>query len=141
MISRTARYALRATVCLAEEDADALLDVRALARATGVPRNYLSKILHVLAREGILVSYRGPGGGFRLAVPAERLPLARIVGLFEPPPARDCLLGRARCSDRSPCRAHEEWKSVAACNAAFFENTTVADIMARTGPERTEVRR
>ena len=38
-----------------------------LAKALGVPRNYLSKTLHRLTRERILASSRGKGGGFRLA--------------------------------------------------------------------------
>jgi Rrf2 family iron-sulfur cluster assembly transcriptional regulator len=102
-----------------------------VAAALSTPRNYLSKILHVLARDGVLASMRGPGGGFRLAVEPGRLRLARVVGLFDPPPdRRRCVLGRPRCSDANPCGAHELWKDVANRVTTFFHETTIGDVLA-----------
>src|SRR5208282_1687968 len=88
----------------------------------------------ILARRGILVSSRGPRGGFQLAVPAERLTLDRIVDLFDTMPRRDCLLGRPRCSDSRPCAAHAQWADVTRRLTAFFTGTTVADLL-REEPE------
>ncbi len=131
MTSQTAEYALRATIFLAEHDADAPFRVSDLAQALAAPRNYLSKILHALARAGVLSSARGPAGGFRLAVDAAELPLIRIVALFDPvEEGRRCVLGREKCSDANPCGAHGRWKRVAEQVAAFFRTTTVADVVA-----------
>jgi Rrf2 family protein len=130
MISQTAEYALRAVIHLAEHEAEAPLRVSEIARVLGVPRNYLSKTLHELARVGVLSSTRGPTGGFRLAAPPEKLTLAKVVSLFDPPPGRRrCLLGRTRCSDAHPCGAHERWKGVAESLAEFFRTTTIADVL------------
>jgi Rrf2 family protein len=131
MTSQTAEYALRATIYLAEHPERTPYRVSDLARALAAPRNYLSKILHVLAREGVLTSARGPRGGFRLAVDPAALPLARIVGLFDPLPGSGrCLLGRARCSDGEACGVHERWKRVGGEVAEFFRATTVGDVLA-----------
>jgi len=131
VISQTAEYALRAVVYLADNDGIAPVHVGDVAAALGTPRNYLSKILHVLARDGVLTSMRGPGGGFRLAVQPDRLRLSRIIGLFDPPPdRRRCVLGRPRCSDANPCGAHALWKEVADRMTAFFHETTVGDVLA-----------
>lgn len=131
MISQTAEYALRAVVFLAENDAVAPVHVGDVAAALGTPRNYLSKILHVLARDGVLSSMRGPGGGFRLAIGPDRLRLARIIGLFDATPdRRRCVLGRPRCSDASPCGAHALWKDVADRVTTFFHDTTIGDVLA-----------
>jgi Rrf2 family iron-sulfur cluster assembly transcriptional regulator len=129
MISRTAEYALRAAVELANLDRPGPVRVDELARLTGVPRNYLSKILHVLVRQGVLVSTRGPQGGFQLAVDPARLRLSRITAPFEPVDASRCLLGRPRCSDRNPCGAHERWKEASAMARSFFDETTLADVV------------
>ena len=64
MLSRTAEYALRAVLFLADRGEPTNVDL--IAERLGVPRNYLSKTLHRLAREGVLTSTRGQGGGFRL---------------------------------------------------------------------------
>jgi len=139
MISHTAEYAIRAAVHLAENDEAAPLNVGELASALGAPRNYLSKILGSLAREGILTSARGPAGGFRLAVSSDRLRLSRIVGLFDPLPGRRCLLGRPRCSEKNPCSAHHLWKGVAQQMDDFFRHTTVAQLLEGGQPGRTGV--
>lgn len=128
-ISRTARYAIRAVVQLARTGGDRVPAER-LSRELDLPENYLSKTLHALAGEGVLDATRGPGGGYRLAVPPRDLPLLRIVEAFETLDANEeCVLGRPECSESNPCPAHEDWKEVAGAVAAFFRETTVADVV------------
>jgi Rrf2 family protein len=128
MLSQTAEYALRTVLFLADSDDGAR--VEEIARRLGVPRNYLSKTLHRLAQEGVLRSTRGKGGGFRLAVPPDRLKLLRVVAPFDDIPGeRRCLLGRPQCSDRNPCPAHHEWRAVSERVTAFFRDRTVADLL------------
>jgi Rrf2 family protein len=130
VLSATAEYALRAVVHLARQGDAEALQAQDLAEATGVPQSYLRKLLHELARAGILASTRGKGGGFTLAVPPERLTLLTIVSCFDQmTPGRRCLLGRAECSDRDPCPVHDRWKAAAEEVAAFFRETTLADVL------------
>ncbi|HSM36020.1 MAG TPA: Rrf2 family transcriptional regulator [Longimicrobiales bacterium] len=131
MLSQSAAYALRAAVLLAREDpAGGPVPVGRIAEALEAPRNYLSKVLHVLAGSGVVSSKRGPGGGFVLAVPAAELALARVVAPFEPMDGRAlCLLGRGRCSDEAPCEAHALWSPLAGEVRGFFERVTVADLL------------
>ena len=134
-LPQTAEYALRAVYHIADHQAEGPVRVTDIAEALGVPRNYLSKTLHQLARAGVLRSTRGPHGGFRLAAPAERVTLAEVVGPFLPAEGRACVLGRARCSDASPCAAHWRWKQVAERMRAFFGETAVGDLV--SGPGET----
>jgi Rrf2 family iron-sulfur cluster assembly transcriptional regulator len=92
-------------------------------------RNYLSKTLHALAREGILQSTRGPGGGFQLAKAPAHLTLAEVVQPFLPLEGRACILGRGTCNDRTPCAAHLPWKPVKAEIQDFFGLTTIASLL------------
>ena len=131
ILSQTAQYALRAILHLAEADGDGPVRVDDIARALDVPRNYLSKILHGLARAEILHSTRGPYGGFELAKPAVALMLSEVVEQFDSfPSERRCVLGRDVCSDDTPCQAHDRWKEVAAAVRSFFRETTVAELSA-----------
>jgi len=130
MLSQTAEYALRAVLYLAERADDRTVRVGEMAQALRIPHNYLSKILHRLARAGVLTSTRGKTGGFQLAVPAERLRLYEIVAPFDQvDERRRCLLGRPQCSDRTACAAHTRWKEVADTVATFFRETTVAELL------------
>jgi len=128
MLSRTAEYALRAVLFLADSGAPANVDQ--IAERLRVPRNYLSKTLHRLAREGVLASTRGQRGGFRLARDPDRLSLLEVVEPFDPIRGeRRCLLGRPQCSDANPCPAHSGWKAVSDQVAAFFRDKTVGDLL------------
>lgn len=138
MISKTAEYALRALLHLAREDDRQPLRASEIANSLEVPANYLSKILHSLARDGILSSERGPRGGFRLARDARSLSLAEILGPFDPQPTRrTCLLGRPECSDETSCPVHDRWKEVSEPVARFFRDTTLGDLLEGELPRTT----
>jgi Rrf2 family protein len=128
VLSQTAEYALRTVLFLADRGGAARVDE--IAARLQVPRNYLSKTLHRLAREGVLSSTRGRGGGFRLAIPADQLALLRVVEPFDDISGqRRCLLGRPQCSDRNPCPAHHQWRGVSERVTAFFRDRTVGDLL------------
>lgn len=138
MLSQTAEYALRAVLYVAEHAADRPVRVAETADALRIPRNYLSKILHQLARNGVLVSLRGKAGGFQLGVRPDRLALSAVVTPFDRIEERQrCLLGRPQCSDRTACAAHGRWKDVAAAVADFFRDTTIADLLGNGAAVRT----
>jgi Rrf2 family protein len=101
-----------------------------MASATGIPANYLSKILHQLGKSGVVVSERGRAGGFRLARPPHTVVLASVVAPFEPQVQRArCLLGLPQCSDSNPCGAHERWKAIKEATVQFLNDTTLADVI------------
>ena len=134
MLSQTAEYALRTILYIAQRtEEEGPVQTEALAEALDIPRNYLSKILHRLAQEGLLQSTRGRGGGFVLTRSPRHLPIIDIVGLFDQITAtRRCLLGRPTCSDVNPCDAHAAWKDMSDRVARFFRDTTVGDLLGQT---------
>jgi Rrf2 family protein len=135
MLSGTAEYALRAVVYLARQPVGTLVNAGELADETGVPRNYLSKILHDLGRAGILTAVRGKHGGFKLALPPEQLKLHQVVSRFDSIGTDGrCLLGRPECSNESPCPMHHRWKGVADQISQFFNETTLADVLSSPPP-------
>jgi Rrf2 family transcriptional regulator, iron-sulfur cluster assembly transcription factor len=128
VLNLTAEYALRAVIFLAERHDESPVRVGDIASELDVPRNYLSKVLHVLARDGILHSTRGPLGGFTLARHADDLFLADVISPFDPIHDR-CLLVRRKCSDIEPCVAHHRWKDVATRLRAFFRETSIGTLV------------
>ena len=128
-ISGTTQYALRAVLFVAEHGSDEPVRVDAIAAALSVPRNYLSKTLHALARAGVLRSGRGPRGGFQLAGPPDEISLARVAAPFDDIGSRNCLLGRPSCGWRNPCSVHAHWEEVSNALQSFFRDTTIADLL------------
>lgn len=138
ILSQTAVYAIEAVLYLAEAGGEEPARVGDIAEALDVPRNYLSKILHLLAREGLLSSTRGPRGGFRLGVDASELTLERVIDPFDQVVSGPrCLLGRETCADETACAAHAGWKDVSTALRAFFRETTVRDLSTQS-PSRSQ---
>jgi Rrf2 family protein len=75
---------------------------REMAKALSVSEAHLSKVLHRLARAGLLRSTRGPKGGFALSSPPKAIRLLDVYEAIEGPLlAPTCLLGKPVCG-----RAH-----------------------------------
>jgi Rrf2 family nitric oxide-sensitive transcriptional repressor len=129
-LPQTAEYALRAVCYIAEHEAAGPVPGPAVAAALGAPTNYLSKLLHQLGGLGVLGSVRGAQGGYRLGLPPDQLFLAAIVRPFLPEVEHRCIMGHARCRNDRPCGAHQRWKDVKDTAVAFFEELTIADLLA-----------
>jgi len=129
VLSTTAEYALRALISLAHDPDSATLG-RDLAASSGVPANYLSKILLDLKKGGFVQAVRGTGGGYRLGRPPGEVHLMEVVEFVEGAAARPgCFLaGTDACSDEDPCLAHDRWAAVRDQYVAFLESTTLEDI-------------
>lgn len=134
LLTTRAQYAVRAVLYVAQNGGPGPVGVRGIARDLDLPRNYLSKTMHELARAGVLHSVRGKHGGFQLAVPAAALALRDVVAVFEAAPEPPgCLLGPARCDLAVPCPGHALWQRAVAGLGQFLATTTVADLL-RPGP-------
>lgn len=130
MISKTEEYALRAAIHLARHYEAGSVRSSTLARETGIPANYMSKVLHQLARHGVVVSERGRNGGFRLSRAPGTITLSQLLAPFAPPEGRArCLLGRDECSDDDPCAAHAHWKGARQMIGDFFQETTLGAVI------------
>jgi Rrf2 family protein len=135
MISQTAEYAIRALAYIAASGNERRILAREIAHELAVPANYLSKILHHLARSRILASARGASGGFELALDPETVTLLDVVKLFDGTATRrECFLGQAICSDETPCHVHHRWKPVITSYLEFLASTTLAE-RARRRPD------
>lgn len=66
-LSRKSDYALRAVRHISNLPQGKLGSINSISEAESVPREFLAKILKDLTRSGILVSYQGVTGGYRLA--------------------------------------------------------------------------
>jgi Rrf2 family protein len=129
LYSATTQYAIRALAYMATLPEGQRILARDLADATRVPRQFLGKILHRLARHGLLESAKGRGGGFRFARPPENVRLDEIVDLVEGPDLLGhCILGLECCDDTQPCPMHEQWDGMRARMRTSLHGSTLAEL-------------
>ncbi len=78
-------YALHALVHLAEHGDNRPMASHAIARARGIPELFLLKVLKPLVSRRILLSLKGPNGGYRLAKPSAKISLLDVIEAAEGP--------------------------------------------------------
>jgi len=83
MISQTVEYALRAMVHLASLPPRQAVNSETIAASTQVPQGYLSKVLRDLVLAGLVISQRGPSGGFVLAKPPGDISMLDVVNAVD----------------------------------------------------------
>ncbi len=84
-LERASAYGLLAVIHLALRSEPGPAQVQHIALATGVPVEYLRKLLGRLSRARVIRSIRGRNGGFCLALPAAKITLLRIIEAIEGP--------------------------------------------------------
>jgi Rrf2 family protein len=130
MLTLTSEYSLKAMVFLAAREPGQYTLAREVAQQLGIPRLYLSKILQILTRRGLLRSQRGRNGGFALAKPAPKISVLEILdAVGQAERFQRCLLGFEGCGEGNPCPIHDAWAEVRARMLELFNNTTIADLV------------
>jgi len=128
MLSMTGEYALRAMIYLAQHEDEWPVAGNLIAAKGGIPAKYLSKIPGDLVRAGVLTSSRGLGGGFRMVRSPNSTWLYDVLAPFESFDNRRCPFGNKKCSEETPCLAHDRWKIVVEAQQRFLDRTSVLDI-------------
>lgn len=78
-----ADYALRVLIFLGVHN-DRLVQRSEIAEAFDISPNHLGKVVHQLARSGLIESRRGRGGGLELAKSPDKINVGAVVREFEP---------------------------------------------------------
>ncbi len=113
IFSRQCEYALQAVIYLALNKNGSHVPIKDLTRKLKIPYHFLGKIMQDLTRKGLLVSEKGPRGGFALAMPACDITLFHIVDAIDGADfTRTCVMGFPECSGKKPCSVHGQWASL-----------------------------
>ena len=127
MISKTAEYALRAIVTVAQHQ-DKSCSAQKISSVTQIPSPYLSKLMQVLVRAGLVRSQRGVRGGFMLTAELSELTMWDVVDAVEPlQRIRECPLGIK--SHEAFCPLHQRLDDTMAMVETSLRETTIAELL------------
>lgn len=129
LLNQTSEYALRALATLANLSPGDSLRAADLAEMTGVPTQYLSKVLRRLVASGLLRAQKGHGGGFSLARPPRSIRVADVLVALDSAPSADrCAFGWGRCNSAAPCPLHPMWSKLNESFQTWTSTTTLAEV-------------
>lgn len=134
MLSNTCKYALRALIYLGKySEKNNRIGIKKISEDLGLSSPFLGKILQNLVKQKLLVSTKGPNGGFALGKKAENITLWDIVTKVDGEEFfTNCLI------TLEPCKTHDETKPLCPVHAqydklrtdigVFYKETTLAII-------------
>ena len=126
LINRDTDYAIRALSYIAQRKSK-IISVSEIARELRIPRAFLRKILQILHKKGLLKSYEGRDGGFKLAVPAEKIILVNLIKIFQGPVKLvDCLFKKQICPDVRRCMLRDKIRYIEKLVASELKSITLA---------------
>ena len=110
-LSRKSDYALRAISYLSILPKGQLGSINTIAREASLPREFLAKILKDLSFSGILVSFRGVTGGYRLARPPRKVSFLDVIEAVDGPLHLSLCTESKKCScnQNDHCHMHQFW--------------------------------
>jgi Rrf2 family protein len=133
-ISQKLEYAMRAMIELSlRRESGALVPAREIATTQQIPVRFLEQQLGALHKAGLVESFRGAGGGCRLAKDPAEITVAEIADAIEGQLfPMFCLEPTDHtCFADSRCGLQGFWGDVARAIQGVFETTTVANLTER----------
>ncbi|MDX1641395.1 MAG: Rrf2 family transcriptional regulator [Balneolaceae bacterium] len=127
MFSASCHYGLQAMFYIASHSSEETnVDLNTIAHEQDIPKHFLSKILQMLVKNKLLVSMKGPNGGFRLNRSADEITLIEIVEAIDSLDIfNQCGFGFRECDENDPCPIHTDYKRIRDHVRYLFETKTL----------------
>lgn len=128
-ISKLTDYAILLMVELARSGDT--LSAHALAERVGIELPTASKVLKLLAGGGLVESFRGASGGYRVNRPAGEISVAAVIAAIEGPIAMtECSVEEGLCSQEDSCGLRGNWQRISLAVAGALEGVSLAEMSA-----------
>jgi len=103
------RFAVTAMVDLAMCGGRTPVTLAAISERQKISLSYLEQLFGKLRKNKIVDSVRGPGGGYCLARPGNKILIADIVVAVDEPLDATTCGGKSNCHDDKQCVTHDLW--------------------------------
>jgi len=123
------KYAVTAALDLALHESNDFISISDLALRQSIPGPYLEQLFRNLRKAGILISHRGPGGGYKLSRPSNEIKIGQIISAVEDRMDATQCSGEGNCSAGSKCLAHNLWTDLNHQVQSFLMDKSLEDVL------------
>ncbi|MGR3802301.1 Fe-S cluster assembly transcriptional regulator IscR [Marinibacterium profundimaris] len=132
-LSTKGRYAMVALADIALQPAEELVTLSAIAQRQKISLPYLEQLFVKLRRANLVVSVRGPGGGYRLARPPAEIRVVDVLSAVDE--TVDAMHKGAGASggssgSRAQSLTNRLWEGLSAHVYVFLHQTRLSDVIA-----------
>jgi len=131
MFSKACEYGIKATIYIATQSLQGRrVSLKEIAEKVDSPTAFTAKILHQLAKNNLLVSTKGPAGGFQIEKERiDEIKLADIVFAIDGDSIYEgCGLGLEKCNAHKPCPVHDKFVVIRDELKQMLQNTSLYEL-------------
>lgn len=130
------RFAVTAMVDLAMNGSSGPVTLASISERQKISLSYLEQLFGKLRKHDVVASVRGPGGGYCLSRPANKISMSDIVvAVDESLDASQCH-GMGNCNDGKPCITHNLWMGLNHAISSYLDSVNLHQLVSNQVPSQ-----
>jgi Rrf2 family iron-sulfur cluster assembly transcriptional regulator len=129
------RYAVTAVLDLALHQGERPISLADIAERQDISLSYLEQLFSKLRKRALVISVRGPGGGYRLAREPSAIFVAEVITAVDEHIDTTRCKGVGDCQDSGPCLTHRLWLDLSDRIYSYLNSISLQDLVDRGPPD------
>lgn len=130
-LTTKSKFAVTAVIDIAicSKSSNLPVSLLSISQRHDISLTYLEQLFVKLRKSGIVKSYKGPNGGYLLAVDGSFITISSIIKAVEDDiDARSCH-GKESCHNNKKCLTHDLWDGLTTYMYSYLDNVTVSNVL------------
>ncbi len=125
------RYAVTAMLDVTIHAVNGPVSLADISERQEISLSYLEQLFSKLRKHGLVISIRGPGGGYRLGKCSAQIAVSDVISAVnESVDATKCQ-GKGNCQGGEQCLTHSLWEGLSQRIEEFLTNITLAELVVK----------
>ncbi len=133
-LSSQEEFGLRCLLRLAQVRPGELLSIHEISLAEGISEPHAAKLMRILREGGLVVSERGPSGGYHLTRPAQAISVKQAIRVLGGDFYGGAFCGRfsgheEQCTRSTDCSIRSLWRGIQVVVDQLLSRTSLQDLL------------
>lgn len=125
------RYAVTAMLDVALHTQQGPVPLADISERQEISLSYLEQLFSRLRRHQLVVSVRGPGGGYKLGRDASEIAIGEVIRAVDESVDATRCQGKSNCQQGERCLTHSLWSDLSDRISSFLDDITLGELMAK----------
>lgn len=134
------RYAVTAMLDLAINALQEPVNLSDISERQSISISYLEQLFAKLRKNGLVLSVRGPGGGYQLARPGAAIFIAEIIDAVDESVDATRCAGHGDCQQGATCLTHDLWSDLSEQIHRFLSGISLDELVSRREVQAVSLR-
>ncbi len=134
------RYAVTAMLDVALHAEQGPVPLADISERQAISLSYLEQLFSRLRKQGLVASVRGPGGGYRLGLPAHEISIGQVIAAVNESVDATRCHGEHGCQGGTQCLTHSLWRDLSARISNFLDEITLGELVSQAEVKRVAER-